>query len=67
MIEKLFLRKEVENKLKIADRFIDKFQLKNEEIQYLCESKNSALHPVGIFIKFFNFFFQKCLVQPFIY
>ena len=40
------IRKEVENKLKIADRFIDKFQLKNEEIQYLCESNNSGLHPV---------------------
>jgi len=38
-------KKEVENKLKIADRFIDKFQLKNEEIQYLCESNNSGLHP----------------------
>ncbi len=41
-------RKELENKLKIADRFISKFQLKNEELNYLCETENSSLHPVSI-------------------
>jgi len=39
-------RKELENKLKLADRFITKFQLKNEELNYLCEADDSSLHPV---------------------
>jgi len=36
----------VENKLDIADRFISKFQLKNEELACLVETKDSGLHPV---------------------
>jgi conserved oligomeric Golgi complex subunit 6 len=38
-------KKDLENKLKIADKFISKFQLKNEELNYLCESNDSSLHP----------------------
>lgn len=40
---------EVENKLKVADKFISKFQLKNEELVYLSETNDSGLHP-----EFFN-------------
>ena len=36
----------MENKLKIADRFISKFQLRNEELNFLCETEDSQLHPV---------------------
>lgn len=38
-------KKEIENKLKIADKFITKFQLRNEELNYLCETEDSQLHP----------------------
>lgn len=42
-------KNQVENKLKITDKFISKFQLENEELSYLLESKDSGLHP-----EFFN-------------
>ena len=39
---------EVENRMQIADRFISKFQLRNEELGYLCEGGGAscALHPL---------------------
>lgn len=40
---------EIENRMTIADKFISKFQLKNEELTYLCETEDSGLHP-----EFFN-------------
>ena len=42
----LIKRKEIETKLKIANKFIEKFQLKSEELNRLCPKKDSALHPV---------------------
>ena len=39
----------MENKLKIADKFISKFQLRNDEINYLCGKNEQTLHP-----EFFN-------------
>lgn len=38
-------KKDVENKLKIADKFISKFQLRNDEINHLCGKNEQTLHP----------------------
>ncbi len=46
---------ETENKLEIAEKFISKFQLKNEELACLIETKESGLHPVNQKIHFLIF------------
>ena len=46
-------RKDVENKLKIADKFISKFQLRNDEINHLCGKNDQTLHPVTMATSFY--------------
>ncbi|CAF0784665.1 unnamed protein product [Brachionus calyciflorus] len=38
-------KKDIDNKLKIADKFIEKFQLQSDEVNFLTPKKDGSLHP----------------------